>query len=502
MRRFKRLFAAISSLTMQIGGHAEGCQQRDVQEIAVEINTSKIIRPNAPRELFGFNIPWQAFQHGYFRRGSVRPELVEFLTPFKGASYRYPGGSPSNWFEWQKAIGPVAQRAAMHYEYERYAIPEFGLVEFSDFVRGVKGRAILTLNLVGPYKEMPLSANELAADALGILSFVRSNTSFSCVGGPNCGVMGWELGNELDQEPYNWPASIYFRRADAVVSAVSSVMPEVQWIANGRSAPWDSNKSNYNAFNAALASGLADRVRAIAIHPYYDGISIPTAVRYVAEFSKTWAKTPDAGTVFVTEHARWPTVPATGRWESNWHQANDLGGAISTADFLLAMFGNPQVASANWHALGTEGPWQLVRWNRDKDQLYPSPLYWGLRTMREAYLDHVVLAHYSQPSRVSYSGGYDIRLIGMTSEDRQSVSVLGINRNAKPLALRVSWGGAPRKAGTATLRTVSGASTSEDNTDLDPQKITMQTGSKAVQPNRASSVWCVPENSVFSIVEP
>jgi len=502
MSRFKLVIALLTSSIIQISAHAESCQQADVQEIIVEINTSKIIRADAPKELFGFNIPWESFQLGYLREGTVRQELIELLAPFKGASYRYPGGSPSNWFEWQKAIGPAAQRVAMHYEYDRYAIAEFGLVEFANFVSAVKGRAVLTLNLVGPYKKMPLSASELSANILEMLNYVRHSTSFGCVGGPNCGVMAWELGNELDQTPYNWPASIYIKRAEAVISAISAAMPEVEWIANGFSAPWGTHKSNYQVFNEALAAGLADTVQAIAIHPYYDGISIPTAAQYVTEFGKNWVNARVGGKVFVTEHARWPTVPAKGRWESNWHQANDVGGAISTADFLLVMFGNQQVASANWHALGVTGPWQLVRWNRAKDLFYASPVYWGLRAIREAYLDHLVLTRYSQPPGVSYSGGYDVRLVGMASDDGQSASVLGINRHAKPLTLRVLWSGGSRKTGVGTLRAVSGASPSDDNTDLDPQKVTMKTSFQHLQSARSASVWCVPALAVFSITEP
>jgi hypothetical protein len=502
MRKFRQIVALLASFAVLNGAHADVCQQADVQEIDVEINTSKIIRANAPKELFGFNIPWASFQIGYFRNGLVRPELIELLAHFKGAAYRYPGGSPSNWFEWQKAVGPMAKRAKMHYEYDRYALAEFGLAEFADFVAAVNGRAILTLNVVGPYKKAPLSPTALAADTVEILNHVRNHTSFGCVGGTNCGVMAWELGNELDQNPYNWPASIYVKRTDVVISAVTDLMPEVQWIANGRSAPWDPNKSSYSAFNASLADGLADRVRAIAIHPYYDGIDIPAATRYVTEFGKSWANARNGGKVFVTEHAVWPTVPVIGRWESNWHQANDIGGAISTADFLLVMFGNPQVASANWHALGVEGPWQLVRWDRTKDIYYPSPVYWGLRTLREAYLTHVVQTHYKQPSGATYSGGYDIRVVGMISEDGQTASVLGVNRKAKPLRLRVLWSGVPRKAGASTFRAVSGLSPSEDNTDIEPQKVTMKTITNNLLSRRSASVWCVPANSVFSIVEP
>jgi alpha-L-arabinofuranosidase len=482
--------------------HAQDCQQADVQEVSVEVNSAAIVRKNAPKELFGFNLPWREFQMGYFRNGKVRDELIELLAPFKGASYRYPGGSPGNWFEWRKAVGPAEQREALHGDFERYAVAQFGLPEFADFVSRVDGRALLTLNLVGPYKKAPLSPSELATDTLELLSHLRDKTAFSCAGGDHCRLMAVELGNELDWTPYSWPAQTYITRADAVVTAVSAAIPEVRWIANGRTAPWGAKAPDYKTFNADLAAGLARKVEAIAIHPYYDGISVPAAAQYVDDFGSAWANARSKSSVFVTEHARWPAQPATGEWKINWYQGTGLGGAISSADFLLAIAGKPQVAAANWHALGVAGPWQLVRWDKAKDQLYPSPVYWGLRTLREGYLDHLVQTRYRQPQGSTYQGGYGVRLVGMAAADGSSASLLGVNRNARAYKLRITWAGTPRKSGSGTLRSVSGASEALDNTDQEPQKLVMASSSQSVSAGRATSVWCVPAHAVFSIVEP
>jgi alpha-N-arabinofuranosidase len=501
MKKHKKIVIWIAALIASIGAHADDCQQPGVQEISIEINTTKIIRADAPKEIFGFNIAWWSFQRGYFRTGSVRPELIEWLLPFAGAAYRYPGGSPSNWFEWRKSVGAVAQRAAQHSEFERYAVAEFGLMELSEFILAVKGRAVLTLNLVGPYKKSPLSPDELAIDTLEMMNYVLNKTKFGCVGGDKCGVMAWELGNELEWAPYNWPASTYIKRADAVVTTVSAVMPEAQWIANGRTAPWGAKSPDYRSYNTAIAAGLAGKVHAISIHPYYDGITIPTAAQYVTDFGKTWDHARAGGKVFVTEHARWPTQPTVGKWEYNWYQGTGVGGAISSVDFVLATLMNPLVASANWGGLAVEGPWQLVRLDKTKDLLYPSPVYWGLRTIREAYLDHVVHTRYKQPTDLAYAG-YSVRILGMSSTDGKSASVIGVNRNAAPYKIRILWSGGTRKRGQGLLRTVSGASTSEDNTDAEPEKITMKTDSQILLSNRSTSVWCVPANAVFSIVEP
>jgi len=56
MRSFELVTALLVSLIMQTNAHAESCQEADVQEIIAEIDTSKIVRADAPKELFGFNI--------------------------------------------------------------------------------------------------------------------------------------------------------------------------------------------------------------------------------------------------------------------------------------------------------------------------------------------------------------------------------------------------------------------------------------------------------------
>ena len=478
------------------------CLESNYESINAEINVNSINRENAPKELFGFNLPWRDFQIGYFRNGEVRGELIELLAPFNGASYRYPGGSPTSSFEWRNSIGPVAQRKPLHADFDRYSIPEFGLNEFTKFVTKVKGRAIITLNLSGPYKKIPLSPDELATDTFEMLQYIKKSSEFACVGGEKCSLMALELGNELDFHPYNWPASIYIMRSAAVLAKVGTDMPEIKWIANGRTAPWDNKYPDYKKFNNAIASGLADKVQGIAIHPYYDGINIPYASQFVTEFGKSWQIFQPNAQVFVTEHARWPTVPVSGEWKNNWSQVTGLGGAISTADFLLTLMRNRQVAAANWHGLGVFGPFQLIRLDRKRDRLYPSPVYWGMRTIREGYLDHVVSTVYTQPSSISYSGGYDLKLLGMAAIDGKLVSVLGINRNIKPIKINIQWVGGQRKAGLAILKTVTSDTTTDDNTDISPHKIIMKSVDKLMPSNRSTSTWCIPGQSVFSIVEP
>ncbi|MBV5336468.1 MAG: hypothetical protein J0653_00175, partial [Deltaproteobacteria bacterium] len=94
--------------------------------------------------MFGFNVPWRDFQTYYMRNGVVRDDLYPYLTPFKGAVYRYPGGNPTNNFEWKKTVGSVSVRTAMLADYNNSSVPTFGLDEFGAMLNKVGGRALLT----------------------------------------------------------------------------------------------------------------------------------------------------------------------------------------------------------------------------------------------------------------------------------------------------------------------------------------------------------------------
>lgn len=485
-----------------IAGAVDQCSAPTVKQLALEVNTAVITRAGAPKELFGFNVPWRDFQTAYVNAaGEVREDLYPYLAPFAGAVYRYPGGNPTNNFEWKKTVGTTAARTTMLADYNNSTVPSFGLDEFGGFVKRLNSRAILTLNIYGKVAA-PSTPEAASADAVGLLNYVRTTSPFKCVAGASCGVMAVELGNELDMSPISWPASSYVARAGAVITAVNKTanLSGIEWVVSGRTAPWD--KPDYNDFNTTLATGLSKVARGIAIHPYYDGIDIPYAMKFVNAFAKTWTTARSDGKVYVTEHARWPTVPKEGDWRDNWYMATSLGGAISSVDFLLALMNNSQVAGSNWHALGNSGPWNLIRVSKLDNKLYPSPVYWGLRTAREAYLDNLVQVKYTAPKASSgYSGGYDLKLVGMSASNGSSASVIGINRASEPYLVTINWSAGQRPAGTGTLRTTTAASTATDNTDKAPNAVSMASSQKQLAA-RSSSSWCVPAQSVFSIVEP
>lgn len=495
-------FAALL-ITSPVAVAADACSAAGINEMVVSVNTDTVSRAGAPKELFGFNVPWRVFELGYsVPGGSVRPELLALMAPFQGAVYRYPGGTPTNTFEWKKSVGAQASRSGVYTDVGVQVVPQFGLMEFLNFVTAVKGRAIVQANMNGPGKA-PGTPESTASDAVEMLKYIKANSSFKCVGGAACPLMGVELGNEQDWTPFLWPAATYTARAQTMIKAVTNAgMPEVYWIAHGRTGPWSDN--SYVAFNTRVANDLAKLAPGMAIHPYYDGVAVPTMTRYIDEYYKAWKTVQPNAKIFVTEHARWPTVPAVGDWKVNWYQGAGILGAVSAADFLISLVPNPQVAAANWHALGIYGPWQLIRKNETSGALYPSPTYFGLRTLREAYLDDVVSTLYKSPAALSsYSGGYDFRAVAMTSTDKKTASVLGINRSPNPLRVRIMWSGnVARATGDGVMRLTSSPDKTADNSDAKQDLVKMLTSTQKLTAGRKESSWCVPPQAVFSVVEP
>lgn len=482
-------------------GRALACNPETTRRVEVEIDGGAVVRDSLPDTLYGFNMPWFEFVDGHLRAGGVRGEIIDWLRPFKGALYRYPGGSPGNWFEWRKAIGPAPDRPKQHSNYEVYAPVRFGFPELFAFLKQVDGKAVLTLNLNGPYKQ-PRDADWVARENLDLMRWVASADGAGCAQGSTCPVAYWEMGNEMDWSGFDWSADQYAQRVNRIVALGAKDFPEARWVVHGRSAPWEPlRRLDWHRWQTALASQVDARVMYAASHPYYDGTSVPESMEFIEGWLDDWrSKRGGKGFGLVTEHARWPSMPASGRWEDNWAETDNMDGAVSVCDMQLAMMGSPGIVGTNLHAIATYGPWRLFRWDKERDRVFPSPLYWGLRVLRAGTLDRLVkITPSTVEGRKSYAGSYDMRLLASRAADGRT-SVMGVNRDARNVLLVLSYrNGAPISAN-VDFNWIAGTR-SDDNVVGNERRIAMQTEPTTLAPGRAQSTWCVPGGSVFSIVD-
>lgn len=499
--------AAVPALAAPGWKLPQSVQIQRSQQVLVEVDLDRVERSSVPPALFGFNIPWMNFQLGYWRDNQVRPEIISWLRPFRGAVYRYPGGTVSNWFEWEKSVGPVTSRAEQ-YTHFGATKAEFGFDEFLDFVKQVNGVPLVTVNLKGTRR---VAWDDLAATESGtkwVQYSVRREGGAGagltfCQEGKGCPVRWWELGNELDWGKDAWTPERYADRARAVGLGMKRADPAIQLIAHTKTAPWDKKQTLGAAaekFDSAVGSMLADAVYGYAFHPYYDGMSIPSVNRYMEKAVSTLAA-PGGPPLFITEHARWPSRPMVGKWQPNWAQTGNLGGAISTADHLLSQMLIPNVQAAVWHSLGARGPWQLFYLDPRNDTLYPNAVYWGLRVLREGFLDDVVSARVSSPNASKYRGGYDVRAVFMRQKSGGRFSLLTVNRSQeehKASLVIPKWAG---RSVNAHQYYITGTNEEEANVKERPDRIVMQDRPVTVRfDSNGRATVGLPANSVSSLV--
>ena len=482
------LFASINAIA------ALSCDATASNTLSVTVNPAKVVRQDVPPGLFGFTLDWFQFQHGHFRNGNVRPETISWLKPFSGAFYRYSGG---NAFEWKKAIGPQAVRKPVFANYKGMVRPEFGPSEFFNLMEQVQGKAVILLNVVGP-ENKPSPPLQMHADNLDYLSWLTANGP-RCVAGDRCPIVYFELGNEVDWEAMKWSALDYSRRVLPLVTAAKSQYPGIKFAAMGKTSPWSERvKIVKDEFDSVVAEKMARDVDAVTIHPYYDGLPIPAMRTYIDDLAKKYRAHNPSLSVLITEHGRWPAIPKTGDWSINWYQASGSGGAISTADFMLMLMKEQSVSGAMWHTISVTGPWQLFHLNTAKDEVYPSAVYWALRTLRAGFLTDVIAVTPPSVPGGGYAGGYDMRLVSMKNKEG-NISLMGVNRSAQAKAIALTIAGSSFKNTEAQLRIMQGDEAGSDNSDTHPTRFEMNTSSSTYSSANPSS-FCVPPKSTFSIV--
>lgn len=407
-------------------------------------NKTRLLKPS----FFGFNLEWIGFQDSFWDKKSkkINPALLEWMKAFKGAVYRYPGGTVANYFDWMEAKDDIQLRKLqIGADWRGPLIARFGIDEYLTFVNQVSGQPWIVTNLFGRFHhEMPV---ETLAKQAGTMAKYVSTRNKQLGFSP---VLRWELGNELDRGIYQWPAEKYSDRSAQIVKAITAEIPDAQFVAIAEDYDAQTKTSGLNAheYNNQVVSRLANQVQEYANHLYYDGgINGPPIPDRLGQLCSTLdslqtkllsSKTANAG-IWITEHARWPEgKPSDPNWKSQWWKATNLQAGISVADIMIAAVQFPQIKGAFLHALaGTAGSWPLFHADSE-GSFHPSVIYWTLRILREAMLDEVLTTQTTSANLSAYAGNYDVRATVLTSKDHKRYAIWAINRHASPVELDVN----------------------------------------------------------------
>lgn len=109
--------------------------------------TGKVLNVVRP-ELFGDNIEWTNDGMGFWRpsKGDLDPELTAQALPLGVTHLRYPGGTLSDYFHWQWAVGKDRKPIPNPFDKGAPAYPAFGPDEFMALCRRLHTRASITIN--------------------------------------------------------------------------------------------------------------------------------------------------------------------------------------------------------------------------------------------------------------------------------------------------------------------------------------------------------------------
>ena len=251
--------------------HFLGIAEVSAASIVTEFMPSKIIveskhilRQVEPT-FWGFSLDLSTFQSDFLDKNKhVRLDLLKMLQAFPNAVYRYPSGTPSNYFDWTASVGPIEKRFPQKIVPWREPQPiVFGFDEYMTFVRNVGGVPWVTLNIFGAYdQELPIK--QLSATSKQWVEYASMNY-------PHNPIFRWELGNELFMKPYNWSPQKYTERSRKTIEVINSKINSDSYVAvleDYKKKP-DFPKLSISEYNSLVSKNLGLIVSNFALHHYY-----------------------------------------------------------------------------------------------------------------------------------------------------------------------------------------------------------------------------------------
>lgn len=391
----------------------------------VQIDANAVALKRLSPQFFGFNLELLEFQDSLWdkKNGRVETEAISLLRRFPGAIYRYPGGTISNHFNWQLAIGPLNSRLPQKtVDYQNAKVIEFGPIEFLNFVHQVDGTPWYVLNLQGAYEATDTPVN-LAESAARLVEHLKKPDN---KGLPK--VYRWELGNELDRGRYRWAPDKYTAIAAEVAKGVSNAGSDAGFVVMGQDWEHTGARPLVGSFNAHTAKSLTATSNEYSFHLYYDGPPwgppLPRVIRQLCKNIGDTQTPKRTSKIWVTEFGRTPNgIPTDSFWKNNWPQTSGLSAAISAADLMISLAPIKDLEGAFSHSLhATSGPWPIFH-KRNDGVIYPSAVYWSLVILRETMLEDVLTSKITTSTESGNSAGYDTSSIVMASPNRQKFAV-------------------------------------------------------------------------------
>lgn len=278
-----------------------------------------------------------------------------------------------NVYPWKDNVGPRAERKVIKVPgWEPPYRTEAGLDEFLRWVESLPQKSEATL-IASPFRPVQDVADLVAYcnATSGPMAEWRAKNGHPAP----YNVKIWELGNETDwvtrqdlditraetdkEKKGKLPVADYIKLCHERIVEMRKIDPTIKIYAHAATAPFSSTNPNWRAWHREVLRKIGGEIDGIALHPYYDGYSIPTVIESVdtlaADIRELQPKGKQLG-IWVSEHSKWIDYNKKENWPQSW----GLEGAISASDFLLHCMARSDVTLASyWYYLG-QGPWRVL----------------------------------------------------------------------------------------------------------------------------------------------
>ena len=326
--------------------------------VSITIDPNTVLRASSSSIKVGWNLPPDNFNFWDDANWKVLDPIKNYMDDMMGQYYRYPGGSPANYFNWKGSIGLYKDRKLMHNGNGTYYTPKLGVDEALKFVESVGGKMIYVLNM-SDSTNPTLSAQ----DSADLVEYLNGDVANNPNGGTNWAqrrsdnghpapynIKLFELGNELDWPEFSFSTGDYNTMSHAVMNAMLAVDPTILFVGHARTAPWGGTSvwtNDWSNWHNPIMDSLKvnSSVIGMAFHPYYYQASVDNmSNKWISELQTAMSTRLPNGNIYVTENAVWANAVTDA--------TSNMDGAVTTARFLLQNAMNPQVAMNIWHTFG------------------------------------------------------------------------------------------------------------------------------------------------------
>ena len=405
------------------------------------VDPDRTIRIWIPSRLYSANMQYNVFdwKHWDEINGEVKPSVLNDLKDLNGAMYRYPGGLPSNTFDWEASVVDYDVRVENRSSGTNRSLNTyFGVEEYLRFIGNVStGTPWYVLNLIGAGTEENLiewPSWQVGNSNAKLAQLILQRT-------PNAQFRYYQLGNELDRNHYQWPTSMYVNRSLVSINKILAIDPQARFVPFMRDYNWTykaplSGVSKVQDYFDDVMTGLP-MVKDFSLHFYYDGKFSPTSkfatipdviqkIEKAVEMAK--AARPGDYFVWITEHGK-RFFLSGGTPESG----TSFDAGLATGDFLLAVSQMPVVKGA--FLQGLDGGSRKFYF----DSASPTASFWVLRILAGQKYKRVLASTTTSPNNSGYPGGYDVRAVAFTNAAGDGLGVSAVNRSPQGTTLRVEY---------------------------------------------------------------